>query len=132
MTRKSIRPKRLFQSEAQKLARELEKEEEAATEIEDNEKPEIIDAPLARNKSTVPEKHGLRSTAGPQETEIVTETATNKVKTNKRKTISPFDSWKRVKAGSSAPSEQLHKGRKRGAAEALEEGESSGKKAKST
>lgn len=76
LTRKSIKPTRLFQTEEQKAAREREKEEEAATDVEDH------------STSTLP-------IAEPSTSEI-------KARTSDKKT-SPFDQWGRAKKTEDGP-----------------------------
>ena len=132
LTRKSIRPTRLFQTEEQKTARELEKEEEAATEIEDNEEIDTtnngdirVDADTGNAQTTEQTPHKL-SKSSPE----VEETPAAQATTTKRK--SPFDSWKRVKKGSGKNEEErAGKSRKRSAAEALDETEEVHKKVRS-
>ncbi|KAK5072108.1 hypothetical protein LTS08_000796 [Lithohypha guttulata] len=94
LTRKSIRPKRLFQTEKQLS----QIDEEADTDIEDNQK-EIE----PEEEQPSPSRTTRSSGAG-----------------NKKKRTSPFDSWQRLKPGSrSAGSDSSTKNRKRTAAEAL-------------
>lgn len=104
LTRKSIRPKRLFQQEQQPS----QSDEEAETEIEDND----VGPSGADNADDVedPEEQPSPSRS--------TRSQTKKIGANGRgKKESPFDSWPRLKAGSRSSSV---KGRKRTAAEALE------------
>ena len=96
LTRKSVRPRRLFQTEGKVEAKKVSEEEEAATDIEDND--QNVNLP-----NEVP------TTAGPSADQDQTT-----VKEAKRKVNSPFDSWKRVKAGTTPSGGQESKGRKRG------------------
>ena len=125
-TRKSIKPTRLFQTEEQKRAREAKKEEEALTDIE--ERPSSgatqLASPSTPNKvagsetpaTPPPTGRSLRSTAKKEITEadVVSVSAVEKSKPKKPKKASPFDSWKRVKAGTSAAAAEPSKSRKRG------------------
>lgn len=147
MTRKSIRPTRLFQTEEQKRAREAEKAEEEVTDIDEEpsvgaaESSTSTQAPSANTRQSrrttatssteTPNDHTLNDTehtkaegAGDGESSAV-----GRTKTTKRG--SPFDAWKRVKPGSSTSTVAAGKGRKR-TASAMEEGElsSAGKKVK--
>ena len=132
LTRKSIKPKRLFQTEQQKKAREAEKEEEAATDIEEHTAQ--IDVPATSSIDGIevvdlvtPAEPG-RALRSPKKTAAVLQTSkpsvVEKVKEHHTKNGSPFAAWKRVKssAGSSAPTSA--KGTKRQASE-IEEGTSS-------
>jgi len=132
LTRRSIRPRRLFQTEQQKRTREAEKEEEAATDIEeeselkelDHRVPELhVSETESEKRSTQPRKiRSLRSaTKGAKRTldeddEVEEDTASKK----KSKKVSPFDSWPRVKAGTRSATSTTTKGKKRNAAEALD------------
>ena len=110
LTRRSIKPKRLFQSAAQKKTREVQEEEEALTDIEEstgqNEDARVSgpDSPTANTGRS------LRSTAKvlPDEFESNSPGGTSVKKT------SPFDAWPRLKAGGSSTAAG-HRGRKRGA-----------------
>jgi hypothetical protein len=139
LTRKSIKPTRLFQTEEQKRIREAEKEEEALTDIEEqasHDAPQLDSPPTPTrvaesqtSRTPPPTGRALRSTGRkePADIDSVNVSAVEKGKAKKPKRVSPFDSWKRVKAGASAvPS----KSRKRGS-DVLDEGDaSSSKKAK--
>lgn len=126
LTRKSIKPKRLFQTEEQKKAREAEKEREASTDIEE-EIPQV-DVPAETDGVEVldlvaPAEPGriLRSPKkaanGPTSLKA---SVVEKVKEHHTKNGSPFSAWKRVKssAGSSTPTSA--KGTKRAASEMQE------------
>lgn len=110
LTRKSIKPTRLFETEVQKRARELEREEEADTDIEDssnwdtnhkiivqNEDPQNLTSQTSRAKLHCPasdesgEDHGTG-------------------RAHRSKKGSPFDTWPRVRGSAT-------KGKKRGALE---------------
>lgn len=131
LTRKSIKPTRLFQTEEQKRAREAEKEEEALTDIEGHSShntPHLASpsTPTKDSDSHTPATppltgRALRSTAKKDGADayVANTTAVEKSKAKKPKKASPFDSWKRVKAGASA---ELSKGKKRGS-EALDHGD---------
>jgi hypothetical protein len=137
LTRRSIKPTRLFQTEEQKRTREAEKEEEALTDIE--EQPGR-DAPLLISPSTPtkvaesetpatppPTGRTLRSTAKKDLGNNDLAAVENKAKKPKR--ASPFDSWKRVKAVSTVVAEPS-KSRKRGS-DVLDDGDpTTSKKAK--
>ena len=75
LTRKSIKPKRLFESEEDRLARLKGKEEEIATDIDDRASEEEI------STATASHKHVKGS-----------------IKSGDKKT-SPFDKWPRLKKG---------------------------------
>lgn len=96
LTRKSIRPRRLFQDPTNQL------DEEAETEIEDNDHTK--DEDLEEQEQPSPSRS--------------TRSQTKKVSNSGgSKKTSPFDSWPRLKSGSRSSSTR---GRKRTAAEALE------------
>lgn len=80
LTRKSIKPTRLFQTKEQKAAREREKEEEALTDVEEQHSTDDSTTKLA--PSGRPSKAPASSS-------------------DKKKT-SPFDSWPRLKKGERA------------------------------
>ena len=133
LTRRSIKPTRLFQTEEQKRTREAEKEEEALTDIEEQQLGR--DATLLISPSTPtkiaesetpatppPTGRTLRSTSKKDlgNTDLVSVSALeNKAKKPKR--ASPFDSWKRVKAVTSTVVAEPPKSRKRGS-DVLDEG----------
>lgn len=98
LTRKSIRPRRLFQEEKQ--TREID--EEADTEIEDNNQAQDEDLEEQEqpspSRSTRSQMKKVSNSGGSKKT-------------------SPFDSWPRLKSGSRSSSTR---GRKRNASEALE------------
>src|SRR2546423_9316624 len=110
LTRKSIKPTRLFQTEEQKYAREAEKEEEALTDIEEppSGSANRVASPSTPTKVAASESpatppptgRALRSTAKKEATDANVVVEKNKAK--KPKKASPFDSWKRVKSGVSA------------------------------
>jgi len=120
LTRRSIKPTRLFQTEEQKRARELEKEEEALTDIEDKEDEQdgLFAEASQSNTETVYAKpaRSLRSTT--QAVHLTSDDtgteSTSSKSTNKKG--SPFDSWPRVKTGIRSTT-ATPKGRKRSAAE---------------
>ena len=140
LTRRSIKPTRLFQSEEQKKAREMEKEEEAATEIEEEAEFDSVDvpAPTPTVSNVKPPSRSLRSTRSTAKNSMVTsddiiEPVVGKIKNVKpAKRSSPFDSWPRVKAGSSSSAQAsgAPKTKKRGASEVLEDDNTTGKKVK--
>lgn len=104
LTRKSIKPRRLFQSE-NKEADAPEIDEEADTEVEDEQD-------LAEQTDVHSPSKATRSKAA----EIVSGEGSVKRKRN-----SPFDSWARMKPGSrSVGAATATKSRKRTAAEALD------------
>lgn len=121
----------MFETEQQKLTRELEKEEEVTTEVEDDDAPEVIDVPLLLDEKPSPEKQPRSgSKIIVSQAESIAPSASSAPKSAKRKVNSPFDSWKRVKAGSSGSNDPLSRGKKRAAAEALEAGKPSDKRVK--
>ena len=134
LTRKSIKPTRLFQTVEQKRAREAEKEEEAVTDIEDEANSEVAEPILP----STPSKHvrgdtpvsppltgrALRSTSKKDAVDVIAANAAalERTKVKKPKNPSPFDSWKRVKAGaSSVPVEPTKISKKRGASDLAED-----------
>ncbi|ERF77107.1 hypothetical protein EPUS_08674 [Endocarpon pusillum Z07020] len=147
MTRKSIRPTRLFQTEEQKRAREAEKAEEEVTDIDEEPSVGAAESSASTQAPSTNKRQSRRTTATsstetpkehtPNDTEHPKAEGTGdgessvvgKTKTTKRG--SPFDSWKRVKPGSSASTVAAGKGRKR-TSSAMEEGalSSAGKKVK--
>jgi len=137
LTRRSIKPTRLFQSEEQKRIREMEKEEEAATDIEDEAEFGSVDvpAPTPTILNAKPASRSLRSTRSTAmvTSDDISEPAVGKTKNVKPpKKSSPFDSWPRLKAGSSSSAQAsgAPKTKKRGASEVLEDGNTAGKKVK--
>ncbi len=98
LTRKTIKPTRLFQTETQKRMREREREEEALTDVEDA--PDVVAATA-------------ESSAKPSSNVSAKLEAVD----NTRK-ASPFDSWRRVKG--SARHSSTSKGQKRTSSEAFE------------
>jgi hypothetical protein len=149
LTRRSVRPTRLFQTEEQKRIREAERAEEEATDI-DEDSSKVIAQSSVRTTDLVPTTRQLRSTTAPGSTETPNGHALDKAedattegasggqspmigRAKKSKKGSPFDSWKRVKAGAAAdPTVDAAKGRKR-TSSALDDGEqlSAGKKLRS-
>lgn len=91
LTRKSIKPKRLFESAEDKAKRELEKEEEALTDVDEREFENEVSA--------------------------VTHKSVKITGSTIEKKTSPFDKWPRLKKGSREGS--ATKATKRSAAEAL-------------
>lgn len=91
LTRKSIKPKRLFESAEDKAKRELEKEEEALTDVDEREFEDEVSA--------------------------VTHKSVKITGSTIEKKTSPFDKWPRLKKGSREGS--ATKATKRSAAEAL-------------
>ena len=102
LTRKSIRPTRLFQSETQKREREREKEEEALTDVEDQ-------------ATHVPESSETQRGSS----KLAANVSSKLDKIDKPRKASPFDSWPRVKGSSRLSS--TSKGQKRTASEALDD-----------
>ena len=123
LTRRSIKPKRLFQNEAQKKARDVREEEEALTDIEEDSAQNgdapagmSVDSPRAVSPG-VKTGRSLRSTGKVHLVSDANELNSSDGRTAKN--TSPFDSWPRLKsAGSSTGGVQ--KGRKRGAPETLD------------
>ena len=97
LSRKSIKPTRLFQKEKQKLACEREQEEEAPTDVDE----------AAAGPSNV----NIDESAQPFVPSV-------EAGVDKPKKTSPFDTWPRVKAGSKAAS-SLAKTPKRKASDAM-------------
>lgn len=83
LTRKSIKPTRLFQTEQQKAAREREKEEEALTDLEEHS---------STDASSV--KHSVKTTK---------RSKSAKDPAGEKKT-SPFDQWSRGRKSQDGPS----------------------------
>ncbi|KAK5936941.1 hypothetical protein PMZ80_010879 [Knufia obscura] len=106
LTRKSIKPRRLFQDEpsAQRVPQQAsQSDEEAETEIDDNH-------PAENDEQELPSPS--------RATRSRTRDVSNSAGSKKR---SPFDAWPRLKSGArSSGSVPASKGRKRTAAEALE------------
>jgi hypothetical protein len=141
LTRRSIKPTRLFQTEEQKRTREAEKEEEALTDIDEQlgQDATLLISPSTPTKfdesetpaTPPPTGRTLRSTSkkDPSNNNLVSVSAVeNKAKKPKR--ASPFDSWKRVKAVTSRVVADPPKGRKRGS-DVLDDGDpTTSKKAK--
>ena len=120
LTRRSIKPKRLFQTEAQKEAREVQDEEEALTDIEEQSSQDedasggvtiIESSPVSPSYKI---GRSLRSTGKAHL--IPSEDDLNTVEGRSNKKTSPFDSWPRLKSGG-GPAPSASKGRKRGAPE---------------
>ena len=132
LTRKSIKPTRLFQTEEQKRIRETEKDEEALTDIEVQPNSAQLASPSTPTKvpgsetpATPPQTgRALRSTSKREiaDADLVGVNAVEKSKAKKPKRASPFDSWKRTKAGATAVAADLSKSKKRGA-DVLDEGD---------
>ncbi|KIW10469.1 hypothetical protein PV08_11433 [Exophiala spinifera] len=114
LTRRSIKPTRLFQTEQEERARELEKVEEALTDIE--ETADVNDDHLlSGEESPTKRTRSLRSAAkgSPRSEDGINGTS--------RKKGSPFDTWPRVKSTAGTVSSSSTKGRKRAAAEAIDD-----------
>lgn len=140
LTRRSIKPTRLFQTEEQKRVREAEKAEEEATDIDEEPSSDIAKSSvpasdlstnnrrsrrtIATQSTQTPNGYALDETGdgNPKGSANGGSPAVEKVK--KSKSGSPFDSWKRVKPGVSTSTPGPTKGRKR-TSSALEEGEES-------
>jgi hypothetical protein len=130
LTRKSIKPKRLFQTEEQKRAREAEKEEEAATDVEDESTQ--VDAPAVASGEDVevidlitPNEQG-RTLRSPKKVAGSKPSVLEKVKEHHTKNGSPFAAWKRVKSSAESSAPTSARGTKRPGSE-IEEGTSSKK-----
>ena len=131
LTRKSVKPTRLFQTEEQKRAREAEKEEEALTDIEghpsnDTTRLSSPSTPTKISESQTPATppptgRALRSTTKKEtiDAHLANVSVDERSKLEKPKKTSPFDSWKRVKTGAVVVPP---KGKKR-ASDALDEGD---------
>jgi hypothetical protein len=141
LTRRSIKPTRLFQTEEQKRAREAEKEEEALTDIEEQPGRDaaLLISPSTPTKAAEsatpatppPTGRTLRSTSKKDlgNDDLVNVSAVDN-KAKKPKRASPFDSWKRVKAVTSTAVAGPPKSRKRGS-DVLDDGDpATSKKAK--
>lgn len=119
LTRRSIKPTRLFQTEEQKRAREAEKEEEALTDIEDPTGPSgdiLGEMRESKESETVPMPKSGRSLRSAMKGEG----GANERSRHSSKKVSPFDSWPRLKSTGRSEGGSS-KGRKRGAAEAVED-----------
>jgi hypothetical protein len=115
LTRRSIKPTRLFQTEAEKRARELEKEEEALTDIEETTDGSGDQSGSPSEKSPAKAGRSLRSAAK------ASPHSENGSAVRSGKKGSPFDTWPRVKSGTRAAASSTTKGRKRSAAEAVDD-----------
>lgn len=103
LTRKSVKPTRLFQSEKQKRDREARREEEIITDIEEDvdansSSPTLIPGSGLpnigrRSRSDVPPPPSALEEGSDDE-------KPSEVSRKKGKKVSPFDSWRRVKKGS--------------------------------
>ncbi|KAJ9610520.1 hypothetical protein H2200_005297 [Cladophialophora chaetospira] len=117
LTRRSIKPKRLFQTEAQKKAREVQEEEEALTDIEvpaGQDGDAEVSSPVSPTLNT---GRSLRSTG---KAHLFTNgVELNDIDTHPTSKTSPFDSWPRLKSGGGF-STGAQKGRKRTAPDNLE------------
>ncbi|OAG40432.1 hypothetical protein AYO21_05332 [Fonsecaea monophora] len=123
LTRRSIKPKRLFQTEAQQKAREAEREEEALTDIEEpTDQKEDASAAIGNSTSSdispmSKTKRSLRS-SGPAP--LISEEVKSLDTGRRSQKASPFDSWPRLKSGGRSMA-GTPKGKKRGAADILED-----------
>lgn len=140
LTRKSIKPTRLFQTELEKRTHEAEKEEEAPTDIEDDsdnsKQPiEVIDliTPKDGSEVTKPSTSAAPAKKQPGHSTLTKghldsdSDVSQGTSNSKNKKASPFDTWKRVKRGTATEPSTASKGKKR-AAEVHEE--ETGKKLK--
>ncbi|KAL2433525.1 hypothetical protein ABEF95_004200 [Exophiala dermatitidis] len=129
LTRRSIKPTRLFQTEKLQRAAEAEKEEEAPTDIEDDEdsgtvRPDQSNVSKSNDPVSAPSTvRSLRSSKKPNTIaadEIPQREVTVHQQAKKAKQGSPFDTWPRVKSGmrSSGTSAKF---RKRSADESLDD-----------
>ncbi|KEF60908.1 uncharacterized protein A1O9_02472 [Exophiala aquamarina CBS 119918] len=119
LTRRSIKPKRLFQTASQKRAREEEKEEEAATDIEDHgDVAEDGPSTSVSHTSESSLSRGLRS----KKHKLPSSEQNSPKEPGSRNTQkgSPFDSWPRQKPGSRGVAGS-QKSKKRGANEVADE-----------
>jgi hypothetical protein len=146
LTRRSVRPTRLFQTEEQKRIREAEKAEEEATDIDEDPSKDVAESSV-RTSDLSHNTRQLRSTTAAEATKTPNGHTLNEAEDSKTegpsggaspaigrakrtKKGSPFDSWKRVKAGAAVESTVgTSKGRKR-TSSVLDDGEqsSAGKK----
>lgn len=92
----------MFQTEEQKRARELEKDEEAVTDIEDARSEHDSGSPSSA--AAAPCSKGEQMQQDDESTEAMQPP---------RKKLSPFDSWRRLKTVSTATSSKPARGRKR-------------------
>ncbi|OAP63420.1 hypothetical protein AYL99_02647 [Fonsecaea erecta] len=123
LTRRSIKPKRLFQTEAQQKAREAEREEEALTDIEEpidhreDASAAVGDGKSSEVASNSVTRRSLRS-SGP--VSLIPKDAES-LDASRRSTqkASPFDSWPRLKSGG-RPAASTPKGKKRSAVDMLD------------
>ena len=143
LTRKSIKPTRLFQTEQQKRLREAEKDEEAVTDIEGESANPTVQAarPITpidgadadEPASPPPSGRSLRSTAKKDNVDSarIPPPRLGKVNSRNHRKSSPFDSWKRFKAGTPSIDMAGSKTRKRGVPDVVEDDvTSASKKAK--
>lgn len=124
LTRKSIKPKRLFQTEDQKKQREAEKEEEAATDIEDESTQ--VGVPATSSVEVIdlvtPNEQG-RTLRSPKRATGTRPSVVEKVKEHHSKNGSPFANWKRLKSSGGSIASTSGKGTKRPGSE-IDEGPS--------
>lgn len=119
LTRKSIKPTRLFETEVQKRARELEREEEADTDVEDSSPCNVNHKIVVQNED--PQNLANQSSRAKRHCPTSDESGEDHGtgRPHRSKKGSPFDTWPRVR-GSAA------KGKKRGALEMDDEPMGSG------
>lgn len=103
LSRRSIKPKRLFQTEVQKRAREEEKEEEAATDIEDGS-ADVGDGPSIATSLESASKLGRGMRTRKRTLAAIDRSSPEEQGSRSSQKGSPFDSWPRLKPGRGAGS----------------------------
>lgn len=98
LSRRSIKPKRLFQTDAQKRAREEEKAEEAATDIEDQDDG-AEDGPSTSVSPDFMSKFGRGLRSKKPTIPAVGRDSPEEQDARSSQKSSPFDSWPRLKPG---------------------------------
>jgi hypothetical protein len=118
LTRRSIKPKRLFQTDVQTKARETREAEEAVTDIEETaDSSGDAEAP----SPTYPTINPARSRRSSRKVQLHPADAESyEVSNTPNKKTSPFDTWPRLKSGGSS-TVSGSKGRKRAAPDALDD-----------
>ncbi|KAK5061270.1 hypothetical protein LTR84_007812 [Exophiala bonariae] len=108
LSRRSIKPKRLFQTDAQKRAREEEKQEEAATDIEDDT-DDARDGPSTSTSLESASKLGRGMRTKKRTLAALDRSSPEEQGSRSSQKGSPFDSWPRLKPGRGAGSQKAKK-----------------------
>ncbi|ETI26020.1 hypothetical protein G647_02797 [Cladophialophora carrionii CBS 160.54] len=118
LTRRSIKPKRLFQTETQKKARKAQEEEEALTDIEEPTGQTANADVSSPGSPSIQMGRSLRSSG--KALLFTYEAESHDADASSNKKTSPFDTWPRLKSGGRSSSGG-QKGRKRGAPDAADD-----------